>query len=87
MIRGAGSGAFRQARAARRRMVSGRQNRIGKATAYTTAVASLLVGVSATDPATFVLAPAVLTAVALLASAIPARRASRLDPLVALRTE
>jgi putative ABC transport system permease protein len=43
-------------------------------------LASLLYGVSATDPATFVVTPAVLTAIALLSIAIPARRASRLEP-------
>lgn len=50
-------------------------------------IANLLAGGSATDPVTFVLAPAVLAAVALLASVIPAHRASQLDPLVALRRD
>ncbi|HEY0511018.1 MAG TPA: ABC transporter permease [Thermoanaerobaculia bacterium] len=50
-------------------------------------VSSLLYGVSATDVKTFVCGALLLTAFALLASYLPARRASRVDPTVALRTE
>ena len=46
-----------------------------------------LLGVSHRDPVTFVAVPLVLTTVALLAAASPARRASRLDPLTVLRGE
>jgi predicted permease len=48
-------------------------------------IAGLLYGVSATDPVSFVAVMALLTFVALLASFIPARRASRVDPMTVLR--
>jgi len=48
---------------------------------------SMLFGVGATDPATFVLAPVLLVAVAVLASYVPAMRATRVDPIEALRSE
>ncbi len=50
-------------------------------------VQPLLYGVSAHDPLVFVAVAAVLAIVAIAASAIPARRAMRLDPSIALRTE
>jgi len=50
-------------------------------------MSSLLFGVNASDPLTFVTVPLVLGLVALLACLIPARRATRIDPLVALRYE
>ena len=60
---------------------------IGLAYAWGGVMSSMLFGVEATDPATFVSVPVVLVAVALVASLIPARRATRVDPIVALRWE
>jgi putative ABC transport system permease protein len=57
------------------------------AAALTRALASLLFGVTPLDAVTFVTAPAVLCAAALLASAAPAWKAARTDPALALRQD
>jgi predicted permease len=60
---------------------------IGAAFGLTRLMASLLFGVKTWDPAVFVMVPLILSAVALLAVWLPATRASRLDPMKALRVE
>jgi len=62
---------------------------IGLVSAYalTRVIASFLFGVTARDPVVFVSVPLLLSSVALLGVWLPARRAARVDPVVALRTD
>ncbi len=60
---------------------------IGSALGLTRFIASFLFGVPARDPMVFVGIPALLAVVALVAVWFPARRASRVEPVIALRYE
>ena len=57
------------------------------AVAMASLLKSVLVGVSATDPAALASVAAILTAVAMLACYVPARKATRVDPAIALRQQ
>jgi putative ABC transport system permease protein len=60
---------------------------VGGALAVSRYVKTLLFGITATDVSTYVMVSAILFAVALLATFVPALRAMRVNPLVALRSE
>ena len=60
---------------------------VAGAVALTRVLASFLYDVTPTDPVTLAIVSAILIAIALVASYLPARRAARIDPMVALRYE
>ena len=70
-----------------RLVVGGTVAGIAGALALSSLLKGLLFGIGPRDPATFVAVPLVLAAVALVAAYVPARRAARLEPMQALRSE
>jgi putative ABC transport system permease protein len=58
---------------------------VASALAFSRVMTSVLYGVGVYDPVTFVAVPVVIAAVAFIAGAVPAIRAARVDPLVAMR--
>lgn len=68
-------------------VVSGVAIGVAGALALTRFLTTLLFGVTATDTLTFVAVSLILFVIAMLASLIPARRATKVDPLIALRYE
>jgi putative ABC transport system permease protein len=60
---------------------------LGIAIVVTRVMSAFLFGVGPTDPITYAVVSGVLAAVALLAAYLPARRASRVDPIIALRAD
>jgi putative ABC transport system permease protein len=60
---------------------------VAGALAITRVMKSMLVGINATDPATFAAIVALFTLIAMMASWVPARRAARLDPMSAIRED
>ncbi len=68
-------------------VISGVAIGLASALAATRAITSLLFGLAATDPPTIAIAVFVMLSTALLACWVPARRATKVDPLVALRSE
>ena len=67
--------------------VSGMLGGLAASLAATRLLKGLVFGVTTTDPLTYAVVPLLLTLVVLAACALPARRAARVDPLVALRSE
>ena len=60
---------------------------LGGAFIFTRVVSNLIYGVSVIDPTTYVFMSLLLIATSVMASYIPARRAAKVDPIIALRSE